>query len=121
MKFKHTLIISSYVLVAALFFSVSYVAGRTLFNKDIPKPTEQPDEEIVETSADAGERAPYYLVKSEDGEVIIYKCIGNIRHALASEKISESVFPKEDMEELRRGVRFDRLEGAQQMFENFVS
>ena len=121
MKIKNTLIISSYVLVAALFFSVSYVAGRTVFHKDLPKPTEKPEEEIVETSADAGERAPYYLVKSEGGEVIIYKCIGNIRHAIASEKISESVFPKEDMEELRSGVRFERLENAQQLFENFVS
>ena len=121
MKMKHTLIISSYVLVAALFFSVSFVFGRSALEKKLPEPTEKPEEVTIETSADAGERVPYYLVKSEGGEVIIYKCIGNIRHALASEKISESVFPKEDMDELRNGVRFDRLEGAQQMFENFVS
>lgn len=121
MKMKNTIIISTYVLVAALFFSVSYVTGRTMLKKEVPTPTEKPEEEIVETSAEVGERVPYYLVKSEGGEVKIYQCIGNIRHVVMSEKISESVFPKEDMEELRSGVRFDRLEGAQQMFENFVS
>ena len=36
-------------------------------------------------------------------------------------EISENVFPSEDIDELKKGVEFDNLDEAQQMFENFVS
>lgn len=41
--------------------------------------------------------------------------------AILSEEISENVFPSEDIDELKKGVEFDNLDEAQQMFENFVS
>lgn len=122
MKFKKTLLISSYVLVAALMFSVSFVAGKMGTNVIGPKETEKPEEETaVETVSENTAYSPEYQVIYEDGQIILYKCMGNIRSVIASEKVSEDVFPKEDVEELKKGVRFQRLEGAQQMFENFVS
>lgn len=120
MKLKNTLIISSYVLLVALLFSGSYVVGKSTMRKDVPKPVEE-TAEVVETVTDNEVKAPYYEVCMEDGRLIIYKCIGNIKSVVASEEISESIFPKDDVAELKAGVRFDRLDGAQQMFENFVS
>ena len=120
MKIKNTLIISSYVLLVALLFSGSYVLGKSTMRRDIPLPDEM-IEEAVETVTDNEIKAPYYEVCMEDGRLIIYKCIGNTKSVVASEEISESIFPKDDVAELKKGVRFDRLDGAQQMFENFVS
>lgn len=121
MKIKNTLVISSYVLLMAILFSGAYVVGKTGMS---PKrqPTKPADgEEIVEVVSENTTYAPEYEVIYEDGKIIIYKCIGNIRSVVTSETVSENIFPKEDMEELRRGVKFERLENAQQMFENFVS
>ena len=47
--------------------------------------------------------------------------VGNNKTAILSEEISENVFPSEDIDELKKGVEFDNLDEAQQMFENFVS
>lgn len=121
MKLKNTLIISSYVLLVALIFSGSYVIGKSTMQKDVPKATEKPSEDVVDAVLEQETRMPFYEVCAEEGKLIIYKCIGNTKSVVTSEDISESVFPKEDMEELKKGVIFDRLEGAQQMFENFVS
>lgn len=49
------------------------------------------------------------------------KCVGDNKTAILSEEISENVFPSEDIDELKKGVEFDNLDEAQQMFENFVS
>ena len=121
MRMKNTLIISSYVLVAALLFSGAYVAGRTGMSRDIPAVNTADNNEIPETVPESAVHTPEYEVIYEDGKIIIYKCIGEIRSVVTSENVSEGVFPKADMDALRKGVRFERLENAQQMFENFVS
>ena len=121
MKLKNTLIISSYVLLVALLFSGSYVLGRSTVRRGAPEPTAEPAAETVETVTEDEVKAPFYEVVMEDGKLIIYKCIGNTKSVVASEEVSESIFPKDDVKELKKGVKFDRLYGAQQMFENFVS
>ena len=62
-----------------------------------------------------------YEVKVENGLLQINKCVGDNKTAILSEEISENVFPSEDIDELKKGVEFDNLDEAQQMFENFVS
>ena len=62
-----------------------------------------------------------YEVKVENGLLQINKCVGDNKMAILSEEISENVFPSEDIDELKKGVEFDNLDEAQQMFENFVS
>lgn len=117
---KNTLIISSYLLLIALFFSGGYALGRRGAESDAPVPeaTAYPawTEEKTENTA-----APEYEVIIEDEVLKIYKCIGKSKSVVTSEKISERVFPPQDIAELREGVRFERLEEAQQLFENFVS
>lgn len=116
-KMKNTLIVSSYVLLVALFFSGGYALGRTSTKKDV---TPTPTTSAVE-AAKISVKTPEYELITEDGMLSIYKCIGDNKTVVMSEEISEDIFPKEDIDELRKGVRFERLEQAQQMFENFVS
>lgn len=117
---KNTLIISSYVLLMALFFSGGYALGKIGTkenNVSMPLPTM----DAVAASVESAVKSPVYEVIIEDGVLKIYKCIDEEKTVITSEEISENVFPKADIEELRRGVKFERLEAAQQMFENFVS
>ncbi|MCI8403843.1 MAG: hypothetical protein HFE49_02970 [Clostridia bacterium] len=117
---KNTMIVSSYVLLVALFFGGGYALGRIGIRNDVlPETTMVPD--TVQAVSETVTESPVYELIIEDGELRIYKCIGENKTIIASEKISENVFPRLDVEELRKGVKFERLEAAQQMFENFVS
>lgn len=120
-KMKNTVIIASYVLLMALFFSGGYALGKIGTEKDIADTVPIPTPETVETVFEKKAESPNYEVIIENGKLIIYKCIGENKELITSEEISENVFPRDDVEELKKGVRFERLEGAQQMFENFVS
>lgn len=117
-KIKNTLIITSYVLLVALFFATGYALGRRN-TEPISEPV--PEEDTVKAGGSSVIEAPVYEVIYEDGQIKINKCIGDMKETVTSEAISERVFPPDDMVELKRGVRFERLEAAQQMFENFVS
>ncbi|MCC8160701.1 MAG: hypothetical protein LIO53_05260, partial [Oscillospiraceae bacterium] len=109
-----------YVLLVALFFGGGYAVGRMgTQSAEIPVPENTPA--AVETVTDSIAQSPVYQVIIENGILKIYKCIGENKMVITSEEISESVFPKSDIEELREVVEFDRLEQAQQMVENFVS
>lgn len=117
---KNTLIVSSYVLLVALFFGGGYALGRKTAAPGVTvMPSQTPSE--VQAASEAVLPAPEYEVTIENSELRIYKCIGDDKQLIVSEKISENVFPQSDIQELRRGVKFERLEAAQQMFENFVS
>ncbi len=76
---------------------------------------------VEETSGKSIVQSPVYEVIIEDGALKINKCIGDDKTVMVSEEISENIYPSGDIEELKRGVVFERLEEAQQMFENFVS
>ena len=112
---KNTLIVSSYVLLVALFFGGGYAIGR------IGVPTPMPTVAAVEEVNANDVKTTVYEVKVENGLLQINKCVGDNKTAILSEEISENVFPSEDIDELKKGVEFDNLDEAQQMFENFVS
>lgn len=117
---KNTLIISSYVLLVALFFAGGYALGKIGGgNDEVSEPL--PTMSAAMANVEQEVKSPVYEVIIEDGILKIYRCIGDDKTVITSEEISEVVFPKEDIEELKKGVKFERLEGAQQMFENFVS
>ncbi len=117
---KNTLIVSSYVLLAALFFTGGRAIGKIGAEKEIPVVPEITPEAVT-AAAEKTVESPEYEVVIEGGALRMYECMGNIKTIVASEEISENVFPAEDVRDLREGVRFERLEQAQQMFENFVS
>mgnify|MGYP001490785991 CR=1 FL=1 len=113
---KNTLIVSSYVLLVALFFGGGYAIGRIGVSDSVPTPMP------TVAAVDANDvKTTVYEVKVENGLLQINKCVGDNKTAILSEEISENVFPSEDIDELKKGVEFDNLDEAQQMFENFVS
>lgn len=118
---KNTLIISSYVLLVALFFGGGFAIGRIGMESSDTSSVPEPTVYAVETAGENVIQAPVYEVIIEDGVLKINICIGDDKTTVASEEISEDIFPASDMEELKEGVVFERLEQAQQMFENFVS
>ena len=116
---KNTLIVSSYVLLVALFFGGGYAIGRIGVSDSVPTP--MPTVAAVEEVNANDVKTTVYEVKVENGLLQINKCVGDNKTAILSEEISENVFPSEDIDELKKGVEFDNLDEAQQMFENFVS
>lgn len=116
---KNTLIVSSYVLLVALFFGGGYATGRIGVSDSVPTP--MPTVAAVEEVNANDVKTTVYEVKVENGLLQINKCVGDNKTAILSEEISENVFPSEDIDELKKGVEFDNLDEAQQMFENFVS
>lgn len=119
-KMKNTAVILAYVLLAAILFSGGYIIGKTTMG-GYEHERYEAAEAAAEITAAEETLSPMYEVKAENGKITIYKCIDDKKTPLMSDEISERVFPKEDIEELRAGVTFERLEQAQQMFENFVS
>ena len=110
---KNTLIVSSYVLLVALFFGGGYAIGRIGVSDSVPTP--MPTVAAVEEVNANDVKTTVYEVKVENGLLQINKCVGDNKTAILSEEISENV------DELKKGVEFDNLDEAQQMFENFVS
>ena len=98
MKFlKNTLIVSSYLLLMALFFGVGFAVGKSYTPSEVQVATEN-----IPVTEEAGpvqktENIEYEVIIS-DGLLILYKCTENEKEVISSESISESVFPKADIE-----------------------
>lgn len=119
---KNIFIAASYVLLAAVFFLAGFAVGGIGGGEETEARTASvTTEEYDEVQATFFARTPYYEVIIEDSVLKINKCIGDDKILVTEEEISENVFPPDDMAELRDGIKFERLEQAQQMFENFVS
>ena len=123
MKYRTSLL--AYALVVALFFAAGYGAGvingRNRAREDfteqyIIKPTD-----AVNTSALADEILPEYTVILENGSIIVYESEDENKTKLTECKISESVYPAEDVAALKNGMIFDNKNEAMAMFENFAS
>ena len=98
---KNTLIVSSYVLLVALFFGGGYAIGRIGVSDSVPTP--MPTVAAVEEVNANDVKTTVYEVKVENGLLQINKCVGDNKTAILSEEISENVFPSEDIDELKKG------------------
>lgn len=119
-KVRNTLIIFAYVLLMVLFFFGGYTIGG-IQNGDVSL-TSTPEPLIVPAVAPNTAQNSYsYEIILSNSELLLYKIDGDTRELLYSHPISENIFPKEDMEELKNGVKFEKLSDAQSLLENFVS
>lgn len=114
---KNSIIISSYVLLTALFFFGGYAVGNMGSKKDIVLVTPEP----VKAADAAISGKQTYRIVLENGELNFYSIQNGEEHLITSEKISENIYPGDDIADLTNGVNFDNIEDAQAMFENFVS
>lgn len=123
-KFKNSIIIAAYVLLMTVFFMGGYAFGSYRTEPtEVVKATAEPrtEEAVSAVNVREAEEMTVYTVIMEDGVLYLYSVTGEERTQIASEKISESIFPKDDMEKLRNGVTTDNIGDAQELFENFVS
>lgn len=120
MKTKNTLIICAYVLLMTLFFFGGYAAGGMRRNEIAAVPTSEPVSVPV-AAVNPDQSVIQYELILDHSELFLYKKDGEDTELLYSHPISENIFPREDMEELKNGVYFETLEDAQSLLENFVS
>ena len=85
---KNTLIVSSYVLLVALFFGGGYAIGRIGVSDSVPTP--MPTVAAVEEVNANDVKTTVYEVKVENGLLQINKCVGDNKTAILSEEISEN-------------------------------
>ena len=113
---KNSIIVSTYVLLAAAFFFGGYAWGNVSEN-DVVLVTPEPAKAI---DAIAPDHNIYYLVL-EDNSLNFYSISNGEKTLIAGEKISADIYPPDDIADLKNGVTFDNIEDAQALFENFVS
>lgn len=111
---KFGLTVLAYTLTAALFFAIGLFTG-TRNTADVPIESEN-----VSAYADNVEEI-IYRVKIQSGKLCIYEITSSGITTIAECEISESVYPKEDVTELKSGIDFRNKSEAQAMFENFSS
>ena len=83
---KNTLIVSSYVLLVALFFGGGYAIGRIGVSDSVPTP--MPTVAAVEEVNANDVKTTVYEVKVENGLLQINKCVGDNKTAILSAKFS---------------------------------
>lgn len=116
---KNTLIVCAYVLLMVLFFFGGYAMGGA--RRETTVAVSATPEPVTVPAAVAGPQKARYELVLENSELFLYKRDGESSELLYSHPIIETVFPREDVEELRNGVWFDSLDDAQSLLENFVS
>lgn len=110
---KNGVKITSYVLLTALFFAGGYAVGTVRATT-----ARQTNDTVAAETAATGR---VYFLSLEDGMLNLYRISGGEREVMASESITERIYPSDDVRELKNGIVFDNLPDAQAVFEDFVS
>ena len=118
-KIRNILIVAAYVLLMTLFFFGGYAVGGIEQKPIAVVSTPQPNT-IPAAAVQSEENVKYELILI-NSELFLYKNTSNSHELLYSHPITENIFPKEDTEELKKGIYFEKLEDAQSLLENFVS
>lgn len=102
-----------------LFFFGGYTIG-SVYGTQVPvSPTAEP--QIIPAAASEVKSVSKYELILSNSELMLFKRVNERRELLYSHPIIESLYPPDDIEELKHGVDFDNLSDAQSLLENFVS
>lgn len=63
----------------------------------------------------------FYYLQSEDNMLVLYEVDGNIHKVIKSTEINMQIFPYEDRELLKNGIKAFTLEEGIEIMENFIS
>lgn len=119
-KKQNIIIISAYILLIVLFFTVGYFLGRINTAKTHTQEFKAP----YAKSAAAPTLAPeteFYKLKMIDNNLVLYKITPNSENEVYSTQIIKDIFPPEDIYELQNGITFSNIYDAHSFIENFVS
>ncbi len=75
----------------------------------------------VNAKTETEESVTVYTVILDGSNLYLYSVTDGLNTEIARRKISEGVFPADDVEMLKNGVTLDNRGDAQELFENFVS
>ena len=117
--------ISAYILVVALFFAAGFgagrVSGRNGMRRELAAQSTAAPETAVNASVTAETPEPEFVLILEDSVLAVYEVENGTRARLTECKISESVFPADDIAALKKGMSFSDRNEAMAMFEDFAS
>lgn len=121
-KQKNIISFLAYVLLMLIFFGLGFfMGGYTAKPMPVVSAT-APPENIMRASLPAVmEEKLLYTVKIENGKLLLYRMEKGKKDIIYSAEISESIFPPEDIMELKNGKSFDDIESANAFIENFAS
>ncbi len=121
------MILGAYILIAVLFFTAGFTfgaykeRGKALSDfKQLAAAEPTASADAAAASASLGEKTEYSVIL-EDGMLSVYESVNGHKTAIAGHKISEDVFPKDDISALKSGMTFSDKNEAMAMFENFAS
>ncbi len=129
---KYGMGILAYVLLIGLFFAIGYYTGN-IHGASVQKKIYETEDEAISTSSYASvyeggentaDKSPgdtVYEVSLDGGMLVIIKHHNGDTASIAQCAIAENVYPKADIERLKKGIKFDDIKDALSVFEDFVS
>ncbi len=118
-------LIFAYILTAALFFAagcaVGLSSGRKISRGLLEEYSSAEPTAAINASAGAQTEETEYAVVLNNGILAVYEMKNDTKVKITEHKISEAVYPKDDIDELKKGMVFSDKNAAMAMFENFAS
>jgi len=118
---QNIITIAAYVLLMVLFFMFGYFVGMTntksSSSKAVPHNTYTQSASLPTTI----EEKDFYNVKIDGNTLLLTKVNSVGREVIYSVEISESIFPPDDIDELKEGINFSSIYEANAFIENFTS
>lgn len=120
---RHIILISSYLFLTVVFFSLGLFVGFRNGNEPILKEVSYNANNVPNTTISpvTTQLPSYYRVILEDGELRLYIDENGISRLISQEKISTDSYPVSDIALLKNGMVFDNADEAVSLMENFIS
>ena len=118
---QNIITIAAYVLLMVLFFMFGYFVGMMNTKSHSPKAVPQNTYTQSASLPTTIEEKDFYNVKIDGSTLLLTKVNSFGKEVIYSVEISESIFPPEDIEELKEGINFSSIYDAHSFIENFTS
>ena len=120
-KKSNIIMVFAYVLLVIMFFGAGFFVGMLRAPKPVVSRTVSKNELMsVSMPATITEKLQY-CVKLKDYELSLLRVTQDGEEKIYSIKISVSMFPKDDIEQLKEGIECKNIDEARALIENFAS
>ena len=120
MKYKKVLI-PILIVSAVLLSACGRKKDSTQAKNTLPKPVLQPEMEIEEENEEVTPPVIFYIVKLSDKTLSLYEVNGENEKLITSMEINPELYPKEDIENLQKGISVTFKEDGYEILENFAN
>ncbi len=120
-KKSNIIMILAYVLLVFMFFGAGFFVGTLTNPKPVVSRTVSKNELMsVSMPATITEKLQY-SVKLQGDELSLLRITQDGEEMIYSIKISQNMFPKDDIEQLKEGIECENIDEARALIENFSS